>query len=142
MEEGIRISGQSHWRVRDSNRLLLFLMTELAGTAHISFEGSLPPAIVEYPAASAMETEVLKRGTSWPVQDFAILPLELATVPDIVRAIGGTIPRSILHAQIEKQGKLAFAAYDSFHPECIHFGEVISAELIERLITNKTIAPK
>lgn len=142
MEKSIRISGQNQWSVRDRNRLLLFLMTELAGAAHISFEGSLPLAILEYPAASAMETEVLKRGTSWPVQDVAILPLELATLPDIVRAIGGTISRSVLHVQIEKHGKLAFAAYDSFHPECIYFGETISAELIERLISNKTIAPK
>jgi hypothetical protein len=134
------MSGQNQWKVRDNNRLLLFLMNELAGAAHISLEGSLPPAILGFPGASAMESEILKRGTLWPVQDFSILPLESDVVPNILRAIGGTIPHSILHIQIEKDGKLAFAAYDNFHPECIYFGEAISANLIERLIANKTLA--
>lgn len=135
------MAGQHQWRVRDKSRLLLFLMDELAGTAHISFEGVLPRAILEVPGASTEETEILKRGTLRPVQDFVILPLEGAAVPNVLRALGGTIPRSILHIQIEKCGKLAFAAYDGFHPECIFFGEPISAEFIERLISNKTIAP-
>jgi len=69
-----------------------------------------------------------------------ILPLKVGLVSDIVRAVGGTISRSILHIQIEKDGKFAFAAYDNFHPECIYFGESISADLIERLIANKTLA--
>jgi hypothetical protein len=142
MEESSKIFGQNQWRVRDRNRLLLFLMTDLAGGAHISLEGSLPLAILEFPGASATENEILKRGTHWPVQDFVILPLELPTVPDIVRAIGGTIPRGILHIQIEKHGKLAFAAYDNFHPECIYLGDAISAELIQRLIWNKTMTSK
>ena len=119
---------------------MFFLMAELAGDAHISLEGSLPLTILEFPGASGMENAILKRATHWPAQDFAILPLESATVPDIVRAIGGTIPHGILHVQIEKFGKLAFAAYDNFHPECLYFGERISADLIERLISNKTIA--
>ena len=131
---------QRQWRVRDSNRLLLFLMNELAGAAHISLEGEVPPTILKVPGASGMETEILKRGTIMPVQDFVILPLEPATVPEIVRGIGGTIPRGLLHIQIEKGGKLAFAAYDNFHPECTYFGEAISAEFIDRLIANKCIS--
>ena len=131
---------KGHWRLLDRTRLLLFFMYELAGSAHISLEGSLPHALLEFPGASFIETEILKRATLWPAQDFAILPLEPTVVPDIVRAIGGTIPRSILHVQIEKDGKLAFAAYDNFHPECIVLGEAISAEFVERLMSNKTIA--
>src|SRR5579863_7869654 len=134
------VAGQSQWKVQDRSRLLLFLMTDLAGAAHISFEGLLPRAILEFPGASTMETEILKRGTFRPLQDFAILPLEASTIPDIVSAIGGTLPRSILHVQIEKDGKLAFAAYDNFHPECIFFGDAVSTEFIERLISNKSIA--
>jgi len=126
MEEIIRKSRQTHWRVRDRTRLLLFLINELAGAAHISLEGSLPAAILEFPGSSAMES--------------GILPLKVGLVSDIVRAVGGTISRSILHIQIEKDGKFAFAAYDNFHPECIYFGESISADLIERLIANKTLA--
>ena len=134
------VAGQSQWKVQDKSRLLLFLMTDLAGAAHISFEGLLPRAILEFPGASTMETEILKRGTFRPLQDFVILPLEASTVPDIVSAIGGTLPRSILHVQIEKDGKMAFAAYDNFHPECIFFGDAVSTEFIERLISNKSIA--
>ena len=142
MEENIKTTDRPPWNVRDKSRLLLLLMNELAGAAHISLEGTLPTAILDLPGASGLETETLKRGTLRPMQDFAVLPLELATVPDILRAIGGTIPRNILHVQIEKQGKLAFAAYDNFNPECIYFGDAISAELIERLISNKAIARK
>lgn len=131
--------GQDQWRVQDKSRLLLFLMNELSGSAHISFEGVLPRAILELPEVSLTEPGVLKRGTLQPLQDFAILPLEATAIPDIFRAIGGTFPRSILHVQIEKEGKLAFAAYDNFHPECIFFGESISGEFIERLISNKSI---
>ena len=134
------MSAQNQWRVRDKGRLLLFLMNELAGSAHISFEGVLPPAILEFPGASTMETGILKRGTLRPVQDFAILPMEAATIPQIFTAIGGTLPRSILHVQIEKRGKLAFAAYDNFNSECIFFGEAVPAGFIERLISNKSIA--
>jgi hypothetical protein len=134
------MTGQNKWRVRDKTRLLLFLMNELAGAARISFEGVLPRKILEFPGASAMETGILKRGTLSPLQDFAILPLDETEIPDIVSAFGGKIPSSIIHVQIEKHGKLAFAAYDNFHPECVFFGDSISAEFIERLISNKSIA--
>jgi hypothetical protein len=115
-------------------------MNELAGAAHISFEGVLPSSILEFPGASTTETQILKRSTLQPVQDFAILPLEPNAIPEIFRAIGATLPRSILHVQIEKNGTLAFAEYDNFHPECIFFGNTISAEFIERLVSNKAIA--
>jgi hypothetical protein len=134
------VPGQNQWKVQNKNRLLLLLMTDLAGGAHISFEGVLPRAILEFPGASTMETEILKRGTLRPLQDFAILPLEASAIPDIVSALGGTLPRSVLHVQIEKAGKLAFAAYDNFHPECIFFGDSVPAEFIERLISNKSIS--
>ncbi len=132
--------GQDQWRVRDKSRLLLSLMSELAGAAYISFEGVLPQAILEFPGVSTMETGILKRGTLRPLQDFAILPLEEHAIPTIFSAFGGTLPRNILHVQIEKHGKLVFAAYDNFHPECLFFGDSIPGEFIERLISNKTIA--
>ena len=133
---------QDHWRIRDKNRLLLVLMSELAGAAHISFEGSLPRAILEFPGVSTAEKGILKRGTLQPLQDFAILPLKSSDISHIFSSIGGTLPRSTLHVQIEKNGKLAFAAYDNFNPECIFFGDAISAELIERLVSNKSIAKR
>ena len=134
------MTGHNQWKVQNKIRFLLFLMNELAGAAHISFEGVLPRAILEFPGASTIETEILKRGTLRPLQNFAILPLEPSVISDIVSALGGTLPRSVLHVQIEKAGKLAFAAYDNFHPECIFLGDSISAEFIERLISNKSIA--
>lgn len=64
----------------------------------------------------------LKRNTLRPKQDFVIVLLEPSTVEKIIPAIGGSVPKAILHIQIEKNGVLQFGAYDNFYPECIFFG--------------------
>jgi hypothetical protein len=69
-------------------------MRELVGTARISFEGDLnATAVAHLAGASADETEILKRNTLWPKQDFVVLPLETDLVGAIIAAIGGTVPR-------------------------------------------------
>ena len=68
------------WKVQDKRRLLLAMMEELAGDAHISFEGDfrgLP--LLSTLGASQEETRALKRATVWPKQDFVVLPLEPAS---------------------------------------------------------------
>jgi hypothetical protein len=65
------------YKIRDKRRFLIAAMRELAGTACISFEGDLSATAVAHLAgASADETEILKRNTLWPKQDFVVLPLE------------------------------------------------------------------
>ena len=130
------------WLVRDKRRLLLAMMEELAGDAHISFEGDLRGLpIFSTPGASHEETVTLKRNTLWPKQDFIVLPLEPSMSKAIISAVGGTIPGTILHIQIEKNPLLQFAAYDRFHPECIVFGTAVKQAFLESLVSQGIMAP-
>lgn len=124
------------WFVRDKRRLLLAMMEELAGDAHISFEGDLRGLpIFSTPGASHEETVTLKRNTLWPKQDFRVLPLEPSMSKAIISAVGGSIPGTILHIQIEKNSLIQFAAYDRFHPECIFFGRAVKQAVLESLVS-------
>jgi hypothetical protein len=118
------------------------MMEEFAGGAHISFEGDLSALrLTSVPGASQEETGVLKRNTLWPKQDFIILPLEPSTSKTIVSAIGGTVPNSIIHIQIEKGGALQFAAYDHFHPQCIVFNPAVKQSILESLVSESIMRP-
>jgi hypothetical protein len=130
------------WKVQDKGRLLLAMMEELAGGAHISFEGDLRGlTLLNMPGASVEPTAALTRSTLWPRQDFVIVPLESAMGPKIIAAIGGTVPGAIIHIKIEKDGQLQFAAYDNFHPECIHFGSAIKEGAIQLLVSKNIMKP-
>lgn len=123
-----------HWEIREKNRLLFAVMEELAGDAQISFEGDLQAhALFSIEGASTKETVVLKRNSLWPGQDFVVVPLERLTVRAIIAAIGGSIPRAVLHIQIAKAGKLEFGAYDNFHPECLSIGSGVAQALLHSL---------
>jgi len=124
------------WKVRHKNRFLLEVMRHLAGNAQISFEGgSEIVGLAEIPGASQIETSVLKRNTLAPRLEFVVVPLEISTIPAIFAGIGGTIPKSVLHILIEKNGQLEFGAYDNFHPECIVLGPATSGAALESLIS-------
>lgn len=128
------------WKIRDKARLLLAIMEELEGDAHISFEGDLRAlGLTGYPGISEQPTAVLKRNTTWPKQDFVVIPLESSASKKIMTALGGTVPRVLLHIQIEKNGVLEFGAYDNFHPECIFFGSAVRQATIESLVANEII---
>jgi hypothetical protein len=130
------------WKVQDKRRLLLAMMEELAGDAHISFEGDLSALhLSSIPGASQEETVALKRNTLWPKQDFMVLPLELSTIKTIVSAIGGTVPNAIIHIQIEKGGTLQFAAYDNFHPQCVVFNPAVKQAILESLVSENIMRP-
>jgi hypothetical protein len=119
------------WRVKDKFAFLLAVMGRLAGGAHISFEGDLDPfPLAEIRGASSRETEVLKRNTLWPKQDFIVLPLEETTIQQITKAMGGSWSRRIYHIQIEKKGTLEFGTYDSFDPACFNFGPALDHEFM------------
>lgn len=130
------------WLVRDKRRLLLAMMEQLAGGAHISFEGDLKALrLSSIPGASQEETDALKRNTLWPKQDFIVVPLESSTSKAIVSAIGGTIPGTIIHIQIEKGGGLQFGAYDNFHPQCIVFNPATDKAILESLVAQGIMRP-
>ena len=124
------------------NQLLLVVMKHLAGNAEISFEGELSSlGLLVLPGASTEETEVLRRNTIWPRQGYVIVPLTPDTIQPIFRAIGGTIPRGIIHIQIAKDGKLEFGAYDRFHPDALTFGGAFSKEFLDDLVSQGIIEP-
>jgi len=130
------------WKVRDKGQFLLTLMEEFESDAHVSFEGdpqSLPLSI--YPGVSFQPTEALKRGTLWPKQDFIVVPLELSSSKQIYAALGGAVPKTVLHIQIEKDGVLQFGAYDHFHPQCIFFGSAVRPELVASLVSRDILQP-
>ena len=130
------------WLVRDKRRLLLAMMEELAGDAHISFEGDLRALpLFSTPGASQEETVNLKRNTLWPQEDFIVLPLEPSMSKAIISAVGGTIPKTIIHIQIEKNSLIQFAAYDRFHPECIVFGTAVTEAVRESLVSQGIMRP-
>ena len=130
------------WKVRDKGQLLLALMEALEGHAHVSFEGDLQSlALSSCPGVSSHPTDALKRNTLWPNQDFLVVPLETSSSKRIYAALGGVIPKTVLHVQIEKNGVLQFGAYDNFHPECIFFGRAVRQELVESLVSKGILRP-
>ena len=126
------------WLVaRDKPGLIVAIMKELAGDAWISFEGDLSRCrLTRIPGATQSETDILKRNTGFPTQDFAIIPLEAETMRLILDEVlpEGRVVHDILHVQIEKSGKLAFGAYDNFHPECIVCWPVVPVSLLDNLV--------
>jgi len=131
-----------YWKTRDKNRLLRSAMRELAGDAEVSFEGDLKALqLMNLPASSTEETNALKRNTTWPHQDFIVVPLTPLTVEKIIAAMGGTIPRSILHIQIAKAGNLEFGAYDNFAPGMLFLGNATNDSFIDSLKSAGVIEP-
>jgi hypothetical protein len=130
------------WKVQDKRGLLVALMDELAGGAHVSFEGDLQGlTLLSLPGASLEPTTALKRNTLWPKLDFVVVPLEPSMGSKIIAAIGGTVPGAIIHIQIEKDGQLQFGAYDNFYPECIYFGSEVKEGFIRSLVSQNIMRP-
>ena len=129
-----------YWLVaRDKPGLLIAMMKHLAGNSYISFEGDLSQS--RFPQdlpLSSEETDVLRRQTSRPIQDFAILPLTANTIQPILDVIlpDNKYMISIDHIQIAKDGKLEFGAYDNFHHECIVCFLGVSTDLLNKLQAN------
>jgi hypothetical protein len=122
------------WRIRDKARFLEAILTELAGDARVSFEGSLGNTrLMGLDGATQGETIALKRNTTWPVQDFVVVPLEADRIDGILRAVGMTIPKTILHIQMEKARKLEFGLYDNPSSGMPFFGPAFSPEFVKRL---------
>ena len=122
------------YKVRDKRRFLAAALAELAGNAQVSFEGDLSmTSLSDVPGASNDETQVLKRGTLWPKQDFVVLPLEVEMVLPIMAAVGGTVPRGLIHIQVQKEGRLQLGLYDNFAPNSMFLGPGLTPSFIATL---------
>lgn len=135
-------NGLSHSPVvRDKPGFLHRLMEELAGDARISLEGDLSLCrFTEDLIVSREETDVLRRNTLWPRQDFVVLRLTPKTVAPIFKQVmAAGLKRAIIHVQIERNGVLELGAYDNFHPECVVTGAGVSAALLSELKSNAVL---
>jgi hypothetical protein len=126
-----------YWMVaRDKPGLLTHMMRFLAGNARISFEGDLSRCA--FPATIPSDNEedsILTRQTTWPRQDFVILPLEHETIEPILNVVlpDNRYMEDIIHIQIEKDGKLQFGSYDQFHHECIVCFHGVQSKFLDEL---------
>jgi len=129
----------TYWlEARDKPGLLSAMMNKLAGDAHISFEGNLSSCnFLGVRGTTGEEVHGLKRQTSFPRLDFAVMPLDPDTVKPILQQIltGGRVVHDVVHVQIAKHGQLVFGAYDNFHPDCIFAGPGIAETLLQELVT-------
>ncbi len=121
--------------VEDKYRLLVAVISHLAGTGHISLEGSLGVFnLGVVPGASTSETTALKRNTIWPKQDFLVFPIEPPITDTLFKKLGYRVPSRIIHIQIEKNGILEFGAYDNFHRDAMFWGPALTGTFIESLL--------
>lgn len=132
-----------YWiEARDTPGLLIAMMNLFLGKAHIAFEGDLSKCMLsEIQGSSSSETQILKRNTTFPLQDFIILPLEIETIEPILKQV---LPQAkcvhdIDHISIEKNGNLVFAANDNFDSGCIWVGDAVTKEFLEDLLTRRII---
>ena len=127
------------WKVRRKTELLIAMMEALQGDARISLEGGLQGFHLEQLSdISNRETDVLKRNTIWPKQDFLVAPLTKDFISVIQRIWKSGVPHRVCHIQIERAGILEFGSYDSF--SAVIFGAGVSPELIDSLVARGILA--
>lgn len=117
-------------------------MGALAGAeSFIALEGDLSNWKLSAVAQIAsVPRGALRRQTSDPLLDFAILPLQQESVSVIFRQIAQIgFNEAIVHIQIEMDGTLAFGACDNFHPECVFASEIVPAALLDTLVVEGLI---
>jgi hypothetical protein len=123
---------------RDKPRLLVAMMRALAAKdGRISFEGKLSQTgLSQMAGVASEESGVLKRATLQPKLDFLVLPLTPKNLSTLERAVVSKIALGhggIIHVQIERNGKMAFAAYDNFGRECVVAYSDVSPSLLDEL---------
>jgi hypothetical protein len=111
------------------------MMVELAGNAQMSIEGDLSRCrFTDDVILTSDETAILKRNTTAPRQDFAVLRLTYQTVDPIYKQVmAAGLKHAIIHVQIERDGVQQLGAYDHFHHECVVTGPGVSPALLDEL---------
>jgi len=116
------------------------VLRQCTGDGRVCFEGNLQRlGILALQGATYDETDLLKRQTTWPRQDFVILPTSAETVSTLKRSL--SVPGifnshvDLYHVQIEYQGCLVLGAYDNFHRKCVFAREPVTLALLEELVS-------
>jgi len=129
---------------RDRPGLLFAMMQALvADDCRISFEGRLSQTgLVQLQGVTEDEDAVLKRATLQPKLDFFVLPLTPESLPAITKVITSKIAfgeRGIIHVQIVRAGKIAFAAYDGFDRESVVAYSAVPTSLLDQLTETRIL---
>lgn len=119
--------------------LLERMMGSLAGAdAFIAIEGDLADwKLSGVPPVASQPRGALKRHNEPSDDQFMVLPLQQEACVKIFREISRLgFSKRIMHVQIEKDGALAFGAYDNFHHECVFASSAISNSLLDALVAD------
>jgi hypothetical protein len=84
------------------------------------------------PGASVEPTDVLRRNTLSPRQDFVIVPVTPETLETVTRQVLPQVglKHRILHVQIACAGRLVLGAYDAFHREGCWIDRCVGEETV------------
>ncbi len=132
-----------HWWLEPRNKpaLLWAVLEAFPQGAYLSLEGDLKNfGLLERADASSEETSSLRRNTLSPRLDFVVVPVTTALVATLKELLSGPgifgDDGSLIHAQIEHNGRLVFGAYDNFHKDCVVAYEPLDQQFLERLCNN------
>jgi hypothetical protein len=120
-------------RVREPVDFIRAALTYFQPHCFLSLEGDLSHYdSSRVPDASDEPTEVLRRSTIWPKQQFVILPVTSMTLETISRQVLPQVglKHRILHVQVAFGGRLVLGAYDAFHRECCWVDQCIGQDTI------------
>ena len=125
---------------RDKPGLLWAFLRLCVGDGRASFEGDLQHlGIGDLPGATYDESDLLRRQTRWPRQDFVILPISVETLSTLKRSLGvsGLFKDggALNHVQVEHHGRLLLRACDNVHRQCVAAYEPVPIALLDELVS-------
>lgn len=126
---------------RDKPGLLVALMRQLAGNAHIALEGDredmetmdfsvIPDAVEGLVAPFRHEWDKNGKFIVLPLTDDTIAPILEEVLPE------GRIVHKVGAIQIEKDGDIQFLAGDNFHRESVSVGPAVPERLLRDLMAS------
>ena len=119
------------------------ITSEFPEDSLLSIEGDLSKCdFSELGGSITEETDILKRNTTHPKQDFLIIPLngnnKRSLIEDIFNRIG--LRKNVLHIQVAYKNNLFFGAYDCFHPECVWIDAKLKETILSTLLSKRIIS--
>ena len=129
-------------RVRKPVDFVCSALRHFQPDCYLSLEGELSrcdPALVC--GASRDPSALLRRNSTWPVQDFLILPVTAESTEIICHRILPQVglKHRVIHVQLASAGRLVVAAYDNFDRECVWIDQEIGKDVIVSLVEAGTV---
>lgn len=133
-----------HVDVRSTADFIEAAFWAFAGSGQVSIEGALKAAALEELPHTVEPTDILRRQTRYPLQDFFVVELQPALIPGLRdRITDGRRPRTgVLHVQIAWEEMLVLGAYDLDHwgPGGTWISASVGEDLMRQLVSRGAIA--